>query len=65
MFSACGWTRHRPAIRRPADVQKTLKRRETGFTSAATMGEVFPRELGMTPSAYRKLVIADRGDQYQ
>lgn len=33
-----------------------------GFTSSAIMGEVFQRELGVTPSAYRKQILAERSE---
>lgn len=33
--------------------------RRSGFTSAALMGEIFQRELGMSPSAYQQ-ILAER-----
>ena len=44
-----------------ADLQIGTIAKKTGLTSSAIMGEVFQRELGMTPSAYRKQILADRG----
>lgn len=36
--------------------------KRAGFTSSAIMGEVFQRELGLAPSAYRKRILTERGD---
>lgn len=34
--------------------------KRAGFTSSAIMGEIFQRELNMTPRAFRKQLVADR-----
>ena len=34
--------------------------KRSGFTSSAIMGEIFQRELGMSPSAYRKRLVAEQ-----